>query len=62
MRLTNVKTGKSVVLRVNDRGPTQPQRIVDLSRAAAHRLGFVRAGLTEVKLDVIEATKPRRRA
>ena len=62
VRVTSVKSGKSVVLRVNDRGPTQPQRILDVSRAAAQRLGFLRSGLTEVKLEVIEAAKPRRRA
>ena len=62
VRVTSVKNGKSVVLRVNDRGPTQPRRILDVSRAAAQRLGFIRSGLTEVKLEVIEAAKPRRRA
>jgi rare lipoprotein A len=59
VRVTSVKNGQSVVLRVNDRGPTQPNRIVDVTRAAAQRLGFVRAGLTEVKLEVVEAAKPR---
>jgi len=59
VRVTNVKNNKSVILRVNDRGPTQPNRIVDVSRAAAQRLGFVRAGLTEVKLEVVEAARPR---
>ena len=43
VRVTNTKNNKSVVLRVNDRGPTQPNRILDVSRAAAQRLGFVRA-------------------
>jgi rare lipoprotein A len=62
VRVTSVKNGKSVVLRVNDRGPTQPNRIVDVTRAAAQRLGFVRAGLTEVKLEVVEAAKSRRSA
>ena len=58
-RVTNLKNNKSVVLRVNDRGPTQPNRVLDVSRAAAERLGFVRAGLTEVKIEVIEVPKPR---
>jgi peptidoglycan lytic transglycosylase len=62
VRVTNTKNGKSVVLRVNDRGPTQPNRILDVSRAAAQRLGFIRAGLIEVKLEVVEAAKSRRRA
>jgi rare lipoprotein A len=59
VRLTNVKTNKSVVVRVNDRGPTQPNRIADVSRAAAQRLGIIRSGLAEVKLEVVEAAKPR---
>lgn len=59
VKITTVKTERSVVLRVNDRGPTQPNRIVDVSRLAARRLGFIRAGLVEVKLEVVEAAKPR---
>jgi rare lipoprotein A len=61
VRVTRVNGGKSVVLRVNDRGPTQPNRIVDVTQAAAHRLGFMRAGLTEVKLEVVEAPRARTR-
>ena len=61
VRVTNAKNGKSVVLRVNDRGPTQPNRILDVSRAAAQRLNFVRAGLVEVKLEVVGVPKSRRR-
>ena len=38
---------------INDRGPTAADRIVDVSQAAARKLGFVRAGLTEVKLEVV---------
>jgi rare lipoprotein A len=60
VKVTNEKNGKSVVLRVNDRGPTQPDRIVDVSRAAAQRIGFVRSGITPAKLEVVEAAKPRR--
>lgn len=52
MVVTNVGNGKSVKLRVNDRGPTQADRIGDVSDAAARRLGFVHAGLTEAKLEV----------
>ena len=61
VRVTAVKSGKSVVLRVNDRGPVQANRIVDVSRAAAQRLGFIRAGLIEVKLEVIGAAPARKR-
>ena len=59
VRVTNLKNNRSVMLRVNDRGPTQPNRVLDVSRAAAERLGFVRTGLTEVKVEVIEVPKPR---
>ena len=61
VRVTRVTTGKSVTLRVNDRGPTQANRIVDVTQAAARRLGFVRSGLTEVKLEVVEAPRARAR-
>ncbi|HXJ84504.1 MAG TPA: septal ring lytic transglycosylase RlpA family protein [Candidatus Methylomirabilis sp.] len=59
VKVTNLKNNKSVVLRVNDRGPTQSGRVVDVTRAAAQKLGFVRSGLTEVKVEVVEAAKPR---
>ena len=59
VRVTNLKNKKSVVLRVNDRGPAQPNGGLDVSRAAAERLGFVRAGLTEVKVEVVAAAEPR---
>jgi rare lipoprotein A len=55
VKVTNVKNGKSVVLRINDRGPTQPNRILDVSAAAAHALGFGKHGLVEVKLEVVGA-------
>jgi peptidoglycan lytic transglycosylase len=54
VRVTSVKTGKSVTVRINDRGPYVPGRIVDLSYAAASELGMVKRGLTEVTLDVVE--------
>ena len=44
LRVTNKRNGKSVVVRVNDRGPFIRGRILDLSRGAAHKLGFVGAG------------------
>lgn len=62
VKITNEKNGKSAVLRVNDRGPTQPNRIVDVSRAAAQRMGFVQSGVTPARLEVVEAAKPRRAA
>jgi len=52
LRVTNLENGRVVRVRVNDRGPYVPGRIVDLSREAAHVLGMVDRGLTLVRLDV----------
>ena len=61
VKITNTKNNKSVVLRVNDRGPTQQGRIVDVSRRAARSLGFLKQGLVDSKLEVVQAAKPRGR-
>ena len=50
--VTNQKTGKSVDVRINDRGPTRPDRIIDVSEQAARELGMEEAGVASV---VIEA-------
>jgi rare lipoprotein A len=52
-RVTNVATGKSVVVRVNDRGPFLHGRIIDLSYAAAHRIGVAAKGSGEVIVEAI---------
>lgn len=52
-RVTNVATGKSVVVRVNDRGPFLHERIIDLSYAAAHRIGIAQNGSGEVEVQAI---------
>jgi len=54
LRVTNVATGRSVTVRVNDRGPYIPGRIVDVSHSAASALGMVDKGVTNVKLDVVQ--------
>ncbi|HEY0786754.1 MAG TPA: septal ring lytic transglycosylase RlpA family protein [Acidobacteriaceae bacterium] len=51
VRVTNLGNHKSVVVRVNDRGPMLASRVIDLSYAAAHFLGF--SGTTQVRLDVL---------
>jgi rare lipoprotein A len=61
VKVTNTKNGKSVVVRINDRGPTQPGRVIDLSRAAAGKLGMLRAGLVPVKLEIV-AEAPAKKA
>lgn len=48
--VTCPSTGRSVVVRINDRGPTLPGRIIDLSREAARRLGILKAGVAAVVL------------
>ena len=53
VRVTDVTTGRSVTVRVNDRGPFVPGRDVDVSYAAAERLGMVGPGIAKVKLDVV---------
>lgn len=53
VRVTNLRNGKSVVVRVNDRGPYAHGRIVDLSYAAAKKLDIVRSGTARVRLDVL---------
>jgi rare lipoprotein A len=54
LRVTNVSTGRSVTVRVNDRGPYVPGRIVDVSHSAANALGMVESGIAKVKLDVVQ--------
>jgi rare lipoprotein A len=53
LRVTNTTTGKSVTVRVNDRGPYVPGRVVDVSYSAAQALGMVNSGTANVKLDVM---------
>jgi rare lipoprotein A len=54
LRVTNVATGRSVTVRVNDRGPYVPGRVVDVSYSAADALGMVGKGVAKVKLDVVQ--------
>jgi rare lipoprotein A len=53
VRVTHVASGRSVVVRVNDRGPFHPGRIIDLSYAAAHKLGYIQAGHAQVEVESI---------
>jgi rare lipoprotein A len=54
VRVTNKATGKSVVVRINDRGPFLKDRIIDLSRAAAEKIGMIGPGTAEVHLEILE--------
>jgi rare lipoprotein A len=56
--VTNLQTGRSVRVRINDRGPFIDGRVIDLSYAAARRLGMVENGLAQVKVTFLPATVP----
>ena len=55
VRVTNLRNGRSVVVRVNDRGPFIGSRIADLSHGAASAIGMVRRGIASVRIEVLEA-------
>lgn len=55
VRVTNETNGKSVVVRINDRGPVAKRRIIDLSRRAAELIGIKKKGVGRVKLEVLES-------
>ena len=57
VRVTNLQNGKEIVVRINDRGPFIPGRIIDLSQAAAQQLGFLRQGIAPVKIIVLPAAE-----
>jgi len=54
VRVTNPANGRSVVVRINDRGPWVDGRIIDLSYAAARELGIIEAGVARVELRVLD--------
>ncbi|MCU1309366.1 MAG: rare lipoprotein [Candidatus Angelobacter sp.] len=58
VRVTNLKTGKSIVLRINDRGPFIGDRILDLSMQAAKEIDVYRMGLAPVKMEVLQSPAP----
>jgi rare lipoprotein A len=56
VKVTNLRNHKSVILRVNDRGPVPRSRIIDLSYAAARFLGFSKRGTAPVRVDLVSST------
>lgn len=52
--VTNLATGQSVVVRVNDRGPFTKRRVIDLSYGAAKQIGMVRSGVARVSFDILD--------
>ena len=54
MKVTNMRNKRSVVVRINDRGPHKKGRVIDLTQAAAHKIGFGSRGLAKVKLQILD--------
>jgi rare lipoprotein A len=53
VKVTDTRTGRSVVVKINDRGPFVKGRVIDLSRAAAKEIGLTKKGLAKVKVEVL---------
>lgn len=53
VRVTNLNNGRSILVRINDRGPFKPGRIIDLSRAAAEQIGMIGSGTAPVQLELM---------
>jgi rare lipoprotein A len=58
IRVTNLQTGQTAIMRITDRGPFVPDRVIDLSVGAAKAVGVWRPGTARVRIDVYEAPKP----
>ncbi len=58
VRVTNLKTGHSALVRITDRGPFIPGRILDLSQAAARKVDVIQPGVAEVRVEVMETPVP----
>ncbi len=54
VRVTNLENNKSMILRINDRGPFVKERLIDLSYAAAKKMGYARKGTTRVRVQVVD--------
>lgn len=54
VKVTNLSNKKWVVVRINDRGPFVKGRIIDVSRAAAEKLGIIEKGVVKVRIEVVE--------
>ncbi|MEP0521693.1 MAG: septal ring lytic transglycosylase RlpA family protein [Hyphomicrobiales bacterium] len=53
VRVTNMKNGKSVVVRINDRGPFIKGRVIDVSKGAARKIGMIKSGVAQVKVTAL---------
>ena len=59
VKVENLNNGRAVIVRINDRGPYTKGRVIDVSKAAAQQLGFIRAGTTRVRISVVGGKKVR---
>jgi rare lipoprotein A len=57
VQVTNLNNGRTVIVRINDRGPYVGGRVIDLSAAAARMLGVMRSGVAPVRLDILEPSR-----
>lgn len=55
VRVTNLRNGEAVIVRINDRGPFHGQRVIDLSKGAARKIGMLRRGTARVRLELLAA-------
>ncbi|MBA7589510.1 Endolytic peptidoglycan transglycosylase RlpA [subsurface metagenome] len=58
VKVTNLENGSTTIVRINDRGPFIPGRIIDLSRAAAMEIGMTGRGIARVRLEELESNLP----
>lgn len=56
VRVTNIKNGKSVVVRINDRGPFIKGRVIDVSKGAARKIGMIKSGVASVKMTALDGS------
>jgi rare lipoprotein A len=54
VEVTNLENGKQVTVRINDRGPFKPGRIIDLSRVAANRIDLLEDGIAPVRIETLD--------
>ena len=57
VRVDNLKNGRSVVVRINDRGPFVGGRVIDLTRGAAARIGMISSGTASVRVTVVDGSR-----
>lgn len=54
LRVTNLQNGLSVIVRINDRGPFHPNRVIDVSKSAAEEIDLIRYGVADIEAEILE--------